>query len=100
MNEELATLAACGGCCTSCAKKANAVCPGCIEADGYVPEWAESGRCRIHACTRAHGVTFCGMCIEFPCANIEKMIHWNPDIIPHMYALLDQHRASLRKSGE
>lgn len=42
---------ACGGCCTSCTKKLDGICKGCIEADGYVPEWAESGRCRVHACT-------------------------------------------------
>ncbi len=69
-----AALTACGECCTGCAKKQSGACPGCIEADGRVPEWAGSGRCRIHACTRKHGVTFCGLCPDFPCGDLEKLI--------------------------
>ena len=42
-------------------------CPGCIESDGDVPEWKESGGCPIHKCARRHGVQFCGLCAEFPC---------------------------------
>ena len=74
-------ITACGECCEGCKKKQNGLCKGCIEADGYVPEWKESGRCRVHACTREHGVQFCGLCAEFPCDQLENMIPWNPNII-------------------
>ena len=66
-------ITACGECCTSCAKKADGRCPGCIESDGRVSEWAESGRCKIHACARDHGVQFCGLCAEFPCAKLPSL---------------------------
>ncbi len=90
MKERLATLTACGECCTGCKKKLSGDCPGCIEADGYVPEWAQSGRCRIHACTRDHSVTFCGLCELFPCDRIGKMIHWVPDAADRMRTVLDE----------
>ncbi|MBP5167897.1 MAG: DUF3795 domain-containing protein, partial [Oscillospiraceae bacterium] len=64
---DFTTLTACGECCTGCPKKLDGKCPGCIETDGRVPEWAESGRCKVHACTREHHVQFCGLCAEFPC---------------------------------
>ena len=88
---DFSTITACGECCTGCPKKQDGRCPGCIEADGRVPEWAESGRCRIHACTRDHGVQFCGLCAEFPCANLPSLISWNPDIVEQMTALRNEH---------
>ena len=48
---DFSTITACGECCVECKKKLSGECPGCIEADGAVPEWKESGRCKIH--TRA-----------------------------------------------
>ena len=88
---DFSTITACGECCTGCPKKQDGRCPGCIEADGRVPEWAESGRCKIHACTRDHGVQFCGLCAEFPCANLPSLISWNPDIVEQMTALRNEH---------
>ena len=52
---DFSTITACGECCVGCAKKIEGSCPGCIEADGHVPEWTESGRCKVHACAREHG---------------------------------------------
>ena len=75
------TLTACGGDCTDCKKRREGLCPGCIEADGYVPEWAESGRCKIHACAKEHGARFCGSCREFPCEKLPKLIHWLPNAV-------------------
>ena len=49
-----------------------------------MPEWAQSGRCRVHACARAHGAQFCGVCPVFPCEKIHKMIPWNADIVEHL----------------
>lgn len=91
---DFSTVTACGECCTGCPKKADGRCPGCIEADGYVPEWSESGRCKVHACTREHGVQFCGLCAEFPCSRITTLISWKPDIVEHMTKLRDEYRKS------
>ena len=88
---DFSTITACGECCVSCSKKIDGSCPGCIEADGRVPEWAESGRCKIHACARNHGVQFCGLCELFPCEKLPKMIPWNADIVNHLSALRDEY---------
>ena len=91
MNEkqkiDFATITACGECCTGCQKRIDGICKGCIEADGYVPEWAGSGRCKVHECARKHNVQFCGICDEFPCEQLTSTIHWNPDIVGHLSAL-------------
>ncbi len=84
---DFTTLTACGECCIGCAKKQRGDCPGCIEADGRVPEWAQSGQCRVHACARSHGVSFCGLCSEFSCEKLPQMIPWNPNILSHMREL-------------
>lgn len=81
------TITACGECCTDCRKKKDGICKGCIEADGYVPEWAESGRCKVHECARKHNVQFCGLCDQFPCKQLTTLIHWNPDIVEHLTML-------------
>lgn len=85
-------ITACGECCKGCKKMESGICKGCIEADGYVPEWAESGRCKIHACTREHGVTFCGLCPLFPCEQLPKIVHWNPDIAEKQKMLANKYR--------
>lgn len=89
---DFSTITACGECCVGCPKKLDGRCPGCIEADGRVPEWAESGRCKVHACTRDHHVQFCGLCTEFPCAELPSLISWNPDIVEQMTALRNEYR--------
>ena len=88
---DFSTLTACGECCTGCPKKTSGACPGCIEADGRVPEWADSGVCRVHACTRKHGVQFCGLCEEFPCEKIHEVISWNREIVEKMTSLRDEY---------
>lgn len=88
---DFTTVTACGECCTGCAKKINGICKGCIEADGYVPEWAGSGRCKIHECARNYHVQFCGICNEFPCEKLPLIICWNPNIIEHLYNLAAQY---------
>ncbi len=35
---DFTTITACGECCVGCSKKKDGSCPGCIEADGRVPE--------------------------------------------------------------
>jgi len=77
-------ITACGECCVGCKKKKEGLCQGCIESDGHCKEWAQSGQCPVHKCAREHGVQFCGLCIEFPCSELTKKIHWNPNIIEHL----------------
>ncbi len=88
---DFTAITACGECCVGCAKKKEGICPGCIEADGCVPEWADSGICKIHACCKEHNARFCGLCAEFPCAKLLDMMPWNPDIIRHLSALRDEY---------
>ncbi len=88
---DFSVITACGECCVGCVKKENGSCPGCIEADGYVPEWSRSGRCRIHACAREHGVRFCGLCGEFPCEKLPQIISWNKNIVAHLSSLRDEY---------
>ena len=89
------TLTACGGDCTDCKKRREGLCPGFIEADGYVPEWAESGRCRIHACAKEHGARFCGSCREFPCEKLPKLIHWLPNAVGYLKELREKYKDEL-----
>lgn len=84
---------ACGESCVDCRKKKEGICPGCIEADGYVPEWAESGRCRVHTCVKAHNALFCGVCAEFPCQEIPAMMPWDSNRVDHLRRLAEQYRA-------
>ena len=93
---DFSVITACGESCTGCAKKKAGECPGCIEADGFVPEWAESGRCRIHTCAKEHGVQICCLCSEFPCGRISEMIPWNPEIVSHLTYLKDEYERQNR----
>ena len=97
---DFSTVTACGECCTDCQKRVSGVCKGCIEADGYVPEWAGSGRCKVHACTREHNVQFCGICDKFPCQELTSVIHWNPNIVEHLSTLAKQYREQENESKE
>ena len=90
-NIDFTIITACGECCGGCQKKLDNLCKGCIEADGYVPEWSGSGRCKVHACTRKHSVQFCGLCEEFPCKELTTIIHWNSNIVEHLSTLAKQY---------
>ena len=81
------TLTPCGECCTGCDKKLRGDCPGCLAAEGRVPEWKESGACRIFSCVREHNAPFCGACDRFPCEKLPGMMPWNENIIEHLAAL-------------
>ena len=89
---DFTTITAFGECCADCEKKINGICKGCIGADGYVPEWAESGRCKVHACAKSHDVQFCGICSQFPCQQLRSIIHWNPDIVEELSELARKYR--------
>ena len=97
---DFTTMTACGECCIGCSKKESGVCPGCIEAEGKVPEWAESGICKIYACCREHNTRFCFLCEDFPCENLPKMIFWNPDIVNHLSQLREEYKKQEAGAGE
>jgi len=97
---DFSTITSCGECCVACPKKLDGRCPGCIEADGHVPEWAASGRCRVHACARDHQVQFCGLCSAFPCDKLPSLISWNPDIVEQMTALRNEYRRIVNILGD
>ncbi|MBQ1852399.1 MAG: HD domain-containing protein [Lachnospiraceae bacterium] len=92
---DFTTVTACGECCLGCSKKESGTCPGCIEAKGKVPEWAESGICRIHACCTEHNTRFCFLCGKFPCENLPKMIFWNPDIVNRLSELRKKYKSQI-----
>ena len=81
---DFSIVTACGECCAGCQKKADGLCEGCIESDGYCKEWIQSGRCPVHACAKSHNVQFCGICSRFPCDELITKIHWNPNIVDHL----------------
>ena len=95
---DFTTITACGECCIGCTKKENGICPGCIEADGKVPEWAESGICKVHACCKEHRARFCGLCDAFPCEKLPQMIPWNTDIVNHLSELRDEYNNQTTRS--
>ncbi len=84
---DFSKVTACGECCEGCEKKKEGQCQGCIESDGHCKEWMNSGQCPIHKCAREHKVQFCGLCAEFPCEELPKKIHWNPNIVEHLTEL-------------
>ena len=88
---DFSKITACGECCDGCQKKKDGICNGCIESDGYVPEWSGSGRCKVHACTRNHNVQFCGLCDCFPCDKLTEIIHWNKNIIEQQHDLAEKY---------
>ena len=97
---DFSTITACGECCLGCPKKLDGRCPGCLGADGRVPEWAESGRCKVHACAENHHVQFCGLCAEFPCAKLPSLISWNPDVVDQLTALRNEYGRIVKIIGD
>ena len=89
---DFTTMTACGECCIGCAKKESGMCPGCIEAEGKVPEWAESGVCRIYACCAEHNTRYCFLCENFPCGELPKMMPWKTDVEEHFSELREAYR--------
>lgn len=83
-------LTACGESCVECPKMLDGSCRGCMESDGNCEAWKESGGCQLHFCTRKHGVTFCGLCPEFPCETLKRTLTWNQDSIPRLAWLAKQ----------
>ena len=86
---DFTTVTACGECCVGCQKKADGLCEGCIESDGHCMEWAQSEGCPIHKCAREHGVWFCGLCEDFPCAWLPEKVSWNPNVVDDIAKLAE-----------
>ena len=89
---DFSTVTACGECCVGCPKKEAGQCEGCIQSDGHCKEWKDSGQCPIHKCAKAHGAPFCGLCAEFPCAELTGKIFWKPHIVEELTQLADAYR--------
>ncbi len=85
-------ITACGEDCTGCAKRAQGLCGGCREQDGCCQEWAQTGRCPVHACASDHGVPFCGLCAMFPCEKLPSLMPWKTDVIEQFEALVKAYR--------
>lgn len=92
---DFSAITACGECCVGCKKKEEGICQGCIESDGRCKEWAQTGRCPVHACARLHQVQFCGLCPDFPCKELTTRIHWNPNIVEHLADLAKRYNEVL-----
>ena len=84
---DFATITACGECCVGCKRKDAGQCEGCIETDGHCREWAQSKGCPIYKCAKRHGVQFCGLCGEFPCAWLVEKVTWNPNVVSDLTRL-------------
>ena len=89
---DFTTLTPCGECCTGCKKREGGLCEGCLDTDGHCKEWVDSGRCPMFACTREHGVSFCGLCECFPREDVAKKIPWNSGIVEHLRRLAELYR--------
>lgn len=85
---DLRHITACGECCEGCRKREEGLCGGCNELQGRCEEWTQSGVCPVYACTRAHGVAFCGICLEFPCDHL-PMQKWRPDCVQELVKLAE-----------
>ena len=90
---DFSAITACGECCTGCRKKAAGECMGCRESDGHCEEWAGSGGCPIHRCTREKGVLFCGLCRDFPCKWLLEKVTWKQNLAEEMAELAAEYRS-------
>lgn len=93
---DFSNITACGEDCTGCAKRVQGLCGGCRELDGYCPEWAQSGRCPVHACAQEHSALFCGLCSQFPCLRLPELMHWKRDAVQQMKTLAELYSKQLR----
>lgn len=83
-------ITACGGCCGDCEHFKKEECGGCIATDGKcIHMWqGNNGVCKVFSCCKNHGVSFCGLCNEFPCKWLEEWFNsWNQDGIANLASL-------------
>ena len=87
---DFSKITACGGCCEDCEHFKNEECSGCIATDGKcIHMWqGNNGACKVFSCCKNHGVSFCGLCKEFPCKWLEEWFNsWNKDGIANLAKL-------------
>ena len=58
----------CGLHCMGCSYKESHGCGGCIETNGH----PFHGECQVAKCCQEKELTFCGECLEFPCALLNS----------------------------
>ena len=56
----------CGLDCTNCAWKEPCQCNGCVATKGF-PFHCKEEACPVAACAINKGISFCGLCEDFPC---------------------------------
>ena len=60
-------IAYCGVNCAACPDYAAGKCPGCRQT-----EWSEGDVCLPVECCRKKGISCCGECPDFPCADMRE----------------------------
>ena len=60
-------IAYCGVDCAACGDHTGGKCPGCRQT-----EWKEGDICMPVECCRKKGISFCGECPGFPCADMKE----------------------------
>ena len=59
-------IAYCGVSCEECSDYTQNKCPGCRQTD-----WSDGDECMPAACCRKQGISACGQCPAFPCADMK-----------------------------
>ncbi|MBP0955920.1 MAG: hypothetical protein J5997_00985 [Oscillospiraceae bacterium] len=92
MNTDFYELTPCGGNCTGCEHFCSGECKGCIQSGGKCVKMWDKG-CDIYKCCQSHGVTFCGICGEFPCKWLKETIcRWEEKGIERLQSLGEEHK--------
>ncbi len=75
------TIAVCGVDCAACGDYRQGTCPSC-----RLTQWLEGDACMPVTCCGDKGITVCGQCGSFPCADMAAF-----------YEESDSHREALRR---
>ena len=81
----------CGGCCSDCEHFKNSECRSCIATGGERVFRGVKSTCDIFKCCKAHNVSFCGICSEFPCQWLVNTITWDENGIENLRKLKDEY---------
>lgn len=92
MSTDFYELTPCGGNCTGCEHFRSGECKGCIQSGGECVKMWDKG-CEIYKCCQSHGVTFCGICGEFPCEWLKETIcRWDEKGIERLQSLGEEYK--------
>lgn len=92
MKVDFSKVTFCGGCCDDCSFKISGECQGCVATGGERVWQGRKSTCEISSCCKAHNVSFCGICTEFPCNWLaEKIGEWDKDGIEKLKRLKSEY---------